>query len=149
MTPPVAPAPGVSVRGPRSGTVAGEEATKRDPPKPFLDEDPAAHRVQQPATGEQADPEPRDRPRPDPDERLEDASQSSSHARTVVGDVDLTRRRPADDAHALGRGAYRFVLEELLEDLAETGPSPTASSIGERPADRDGDRQSLTVSSTA
>ena len=89
-----------------------------------LEEDPAAHRRHQPARREQPDP---GAARPaaalDPDERLEDALPVlARHARAVVGDVDLdlVADPPDADAHALGgRRVLRFVLEQLLEDLAE------------------------------
>ena len=59
----------------------------------------------------------------DPDERLEDALPVLDRdARAVVGDVDLdlVAHPPDADAHAFGaRGVLRFVLEQLLEDLAE------------------------------
>ena len=108
-----------------SRSSAGSATTKRDPPKPL-----ASMKIRPPIAfirrraGEQADP---GAAAPaaalDPDERLEDALPVLDRdARAVVGDVDLdlVADPPDADAHALGRRrVLRFVLEQLLEDLAE------------------------------
>src|SRR5262249_34258375 len=89
-----------------------------------LEEHPAAHRMHQPARGEEADARaPAATASLDADEGLEDALPVlDGDARPVVRDVDLdvVADAPDADAPALGRGCvFRFVLEQLLEDLAE------------------------------